>query len=464
MEEIKTFKLCSDYRRDDFDFAEIQTSKNNPVVRGIPTYPYLMPSNKGTSFTYKLAPDLFFKRKLQDGGISSSFRSSSYNELCGTFDDLAEVISYFLAKELIDPQTGKNIVEVPEYRLATFTDKNGTVQRGCVSKNVCKDQNEQLMSMRDILKLTSHNQNANSIEDYMKAIENYMKIANIKCDLEAMRRALILKSEYSWLNANSDDTNSNVTVIKRKLQYGSFELIPGGIIDNGSSFEMSSPYLSGGTSSGQSYHQDLLLDDSYSSTNPNGERVFDFQSYPRMHTAFHLNPKTLLFSDTKWGSENYAYEYCLACEMLSDKELFRLSYEIKTQLDIEKAIKAVDETYGASIKGAPKSIEWPPLLKDYMRETHKYKKRILSFVVADYYLDAAFNAFIEKSDRKKPSKLYSIFQEKMLGLPLQSSKEAYDERFLNIANLLGIEVDKEKLASLEFKTQEGPAKAEQQPS
>lgn len=42
MQEIEKFEICSKYRREDFDFDEIQNDRNNPPDnRGYPTYPLL---------------------------------------------------------------------------------------------------------------------------------------------------------------------------------------------------------------------------------------------------------------------------------------------------------------------------------------------------------------------------------------------------------------------------------------
>jgi len=179
-----------------------------------------------------------------------------------------------------------------------------------------------------------------------------------------------------------------------------------------------------------------------------------------MHTAFHLEPKKLLIPDTKINNINYAYEYSLASEMLEDKELYRQIFEIDKQLDVQNAVSAIDEIYGASIKGAPKEINWPPYLKEFMFETNNVKSKILSFVVSDYYLKVAFNATILNSNN---AQTFDTFKNEMMQVPLQPSKEAYDEIFVAIAQKYGIEVDKEKLKTLTFKAS-GEPENEKQPN
>ena len=186
MAETKTFKVCADYKRDDLDFAKIQYSKDNPPnKKGLPTYPNLISSNQGSSFTYQVSKDWFFKRKLQDGGtplniFSQHHFNQAYNELCGSFDDLGEVIAYFLAKNIIDPKTGEPIVFIPEYRLATFTDKENIMYRGCLSKNICESSDEQLITIADMMK--SCDITGNTIEIYMQALKKFANTKKYNCD------------------------------------------------------------------------------------------------------------------------------------------------------------------------------------------------------------------------------------------------------------------------------------------
>ena len=468
MEEIKTFKVCSDYRRDDLDYAKIQSAEGNPKDKwGVATYPYLIPSSHGSSFTYRVSSDWFFKRKLQDGAapldiLSQHHFNQAYNELCGTLDDLGEVISYFLVKNVIDPQTGKPFVHVPEYRLATYTDKENITYRGCLSKNICQNPNEKIVTMAEMM--TSAGLTGNSIEVYMKALKLYASGKKCKCDFDAMRRSLILNSYVCWKLANSDNHKHNVIVLSRTLPDGTFEIVPAGMIDNGSSYELSSPYTIGGVSSEELRLAKLLKDEEFSSVDENGNRVFDFAYYPFMHTAFHLNPEALVDKNTKINGKNFAYEYSLASEMLEDKELFRTIYEFEKQLKIESAIEPINEIYGASVKGAPKTINWPPLLREFMFETNNVKSKTIAYVVADYYLSVAYSATVGKADKENPSKQYAAIAEYMLTLPLQQSKEAYDEIFVKVAENFGVKIDKEKLAKIEFKLKGEMAKPEQQPN
>ena len=459
MAEIEKFEICSKYRREDFDFDEIQIDRNNPVdSRGYPTYPVLMPSHQGSSFTYKVSDKWFFKRKLQDGGhphtiFSQHHFSQAYNELYGTFDDLGEVIAYLLAKSVVDPKTNEPIVKVPEYRLATYKDKEGILLRGCISKNVCDNPDKKLVSMSDIMKFAQVN--GNSIDVYMSAIEKYTKGRNCECDLDLVRQTLVKNSYFNWKISNSDNHKNNVMFIIEKLPNGKVKFDVSPLIDNGSAYELSVRYKN---EDDEIRLEQLYSDKDFSAKDENGNSILNFSYYPYMHTAFHLEPSKLLISDTKIGDRNYGYEYSLASEMLEDKELYRQVYEIDKQLDVQSAISAIDEVYGASIKGAPKEINWPPYLKEFMFETNNVKSKILSYVVSDYYLKVAFNETIKNSNN---AQTFEVFKKEMMQVPLQPSKEAYDEIFVAIAQKYGIDVDKEKLKTLVFKASGEPENAKQ---
>ena len=114
-------------RRDEIDEAAIMEEGYSKYNRYI--YPQKVGST-GSSFIVKISGDTFFKRKLQDGNSGSLGR---YEELDGTLDDLAEVMCYTLAKNLGEvpvldgsgQQIQKPLVGCAEYRLASYTTKNG---------------------------------------------------------------------------------------------------------------------------------------------------------------------------------------------------------------------------------------------------------------------------------------------------------------------------------------------------
>lgn len=460
------FKICSDYKRINLDFSEIQREKNNPLDKnGYPIYPYILPSSQGSSFTYKISDDWFFKRKLQDGNapaliLSQHHFNKSYNELQGSFDDLAEVICYILAKNIIDKKTNEPIVKVAEYKLATYTDKDDYLLRGCVSKNVCTNPDDKFISMSEIL--VPCGITGNSINVYMQALEKYCKIKNYIFDYNKVRRNLIKNSYFCWLVANSDNHKNNITFIISKNQEGKIELKVSPLIDNGSAYELSSPYLV--TSTQKSRFQELLNNDEFSREDEFGNRFYDFLYYPYMHTAFYLDNDNLILNDTKISDKSFAYEYCIASEMFSDKDLYNDIYEINKQIDIQKMFDEIDMQYGSAIKGAPPLIEWPKYLKEYIIATNEIKNKTLAYVLADYYLYVAFNACIETIDRQKPSNVYNYFKDAMLSLPLQENKEAYDKIFLDIAKSLKIEIDEKKLNELQFKKIDELNKSENQPN
>lgn len=458
------FKVCSDYKREDLDFAKIQMAKDNPLdKKGYPLYPYLMPSSHGSSFTYKINDNWFFKRKLQDGAsplniFSQHHFNQAYNELFGSFDDLGEVIAYFLAKNIIDPETQKPIIFIPEYKLATFTDQENITFRGCLSKNICDDKSEDLITMANILKYT--NLTGNSIEEYMTALKKYASIKRCNCDFDEIRRTLILQSYFCWKIANSDNHKQNIIFIQKRLPDNSFNFSCTGLIDNGSAYELSSPYLINSDEPEPRYKK-LLENPEFSSLDENGKPKFDFAYYPYMHTAFHLNENTLKDKNTKINNKSFSYEYALASEILDDNKLFKLVYEIDKQCDIQKAVDAIDDIYGTENSNSQKSVNWPPFLKEFMFETNNVKSKTLAFIVADYYLSVTYNELIGKGNKENPSNLYQSFREKMLTLPLQTSKTDYDAEFLKIAKSLNIQIDEKELKSIKFKLEDELSKAKQ---
>ncbi len=457
MEDYTNFKICSDYRRLSVDFAEIQNEKGNPLDRhGYPTYPYLVPSSHGSSFTYKLSDDWFFKRKLQDGSyphtiFSQHHFTQNYNELSGSFDDLGEVFCYFLSQTLIHPETNEPLIKIPEYKLATYTDKDNIKYRGCLSKNICQSPNEKLITMADMLKWAGTK--GNSIDVYMSAVERFCKVNNCICDFAKFRRDLIVNSYFCWKVGNSDNHKHNITIIQRKTPDGKMEIFVSDLIDNGSTYELSVPYINGAELTGNTRFESLLQNDNFSKVNEKGERVFDFTYYPFMHNAFQLDVSVLPFEPPKFYGKHFSYEYCLAAEMLEDKELFDKIYNIEKQFDLEYAFSKIDETYGTSIKGSKKEIKWPPLLKEFMYATNDVKSRTISFVVVDTYLKTAYSECVEKLEPDKPNAQYETIRQVMLASPLQPKKEVYDEIFIALTENLGINIDKSKLASLKFKVE-----------
>lgn len=469
MENITTnFKLCPDYRRERLDFSEIQWSKDNPIdLRGRPTYPITIPSSHGSSYTYKISKDWFFKRKLQDGNSPQSVFSQhhqvqAYNELSGSLDDLGEVLCYILAKNIKNSTSGEPIVSVSEYKLASYLDEKGITQRGCISRNVCTDPKMKLVNMSEILKSASLPQTSNSIDVYMSALKHFCNLKNYDADFDKIRETLIKNSYFCWKVANSDNHKLNITFLVTPNENGKGGVLNvSPLIDNGSAYELSTPYFSAGTT--ESKQSDLLIDDENSKMDENGNRVFSFTHYPFMHSAFNLDPRVLLFDNVDLENKNYEYEYCLACEMLSDKNLYEDIYQIDNQISIDSAINEINEIYGTSFRDNPKSINWPPLLKEFMHETNNCKSRILSLVVADYYFHAAYTTCVEPVSRVKPTKQYEELRNLMIGLPLQQNKEAYDKLFTELLNSYNISFNPQLLETLEFKNQDTFSKPGQQP-
>jgi len=466
MSEFQVFKICPDYKREGFDFCEIQRDKNNPIdSRGYPLYPFVLPSSHGSSYTRKINKDLYFKRKQQDGNnpaaiFSQHHHNKQYNELAGTFDDLAEVICYILAKNIISPKTGEPIIKTAEYALATYTDEEDVLLRGCITKNIVGE-NEQLLNMAEIMNATQIN--AKNMDGYLEALQKYCTSKKWILDIEKVKRDLLKNSYYCWKVANSDNHKNNITFLVKSLPSGERELVVSELIDNGSAYELSSPYHSA-SNPDKARIEVLLEDDNFSKVNENGERVFDFPYYPYMHTAFHLNNDKVLVQNTKIGDKSFSYEYALAGEMLSDDNLLYDISQIEQQFDIDKMIAEIDELYGSGMRDNPKKLNWPPLLKEYMHATNAIKSKTMSYIVADYYLQTAYKACIEDIDVSRPTELYKFFSDVMHSMPIQESKQAYDLMFLKIAEAYGVKFDVSKLASLKFNKDSAELAYQNQPN
>ena len=451
MDHMENYFICKDYKRKSFDFNEIQRHKDNPRDSfGYPKYPETLSSSVGSSYTYKLSDDIFFKRKQQDGNglaqdtiLSLHHYNKNYDELCGSLDDLAEVICYVLAKKLINPKTGEPLINVAEYELATFTDKEDILLRGCISKNLCSGDTS-LVSMADILKSTRLN--GNSLDVYMQALEKYCAGGKFVTDLEKTRRDLIKNSYFCWKVANSDNHKNNITFLSIKIDENKFMLVVSSLIDNGSAYELSSPYILNSTNKPK--FQSLLESDEFSTSDENGNKKFSFPYYPYMHNAFYLDDSVLLFRNNT-AEKSFSYEYCLASEMLSDPELYFEIYEIEKQFNLTAMEEEIDKTYGSP--AFDHAINWPPLLKEFMHATNDVKSRTLACVVADYYLHTAYSSLVEKVDRNNPPPLYDEFKQQMLSLPLLPNKQAYDEAFVTLAKQYNIKIDPTKLEDLKFK-------------
>ncbi len=467
MSEFQVFKVCPDYKRKSFDFCEIQRDKNNPIdSKGYPIYPFVLPSSHGSSYTYKLSNDLFFKRKQQDGNnpaaiFSQHHHNKQYNELSGSFDDLAEVICYILAKNMISPKTGEPIIKVAEYALATYTDKEDIMLRGCITKNIVSGDNEQLLNMAEIMNAT--NINAKNLDGYLEALQKFCSTKKWILDIEKVKRDLLKNSYYCWKVANSDNHKNNITFLVKRLKTGGCELVVSELIDNGSAYELSSPYHSA-SSPDKARIEVLLEDDMFSKTSEIGEREFDFPYYPYMHTAFHLNGDKVTVQNTKIGDKSFNYEYALAGEMLSDDKLLYDISQIEQQFDIDQMIAEIDELYGSGMRDNPKKLNWPPFLKEYMHATNDVKSKTISYIVADYYLQTAYNACIEEVDVSRPTELYKFFSDIMHAMPVQESKQAYDLMFLKLAEAYGVKLDVSKLAALKFKKDNAELALQNQPN
>lgn len=442
MKDLSSFKICPDYKRESFDFCEIQRDKNNVIVKnGELLYPYLLPSSHGSSYTLKLSDNLFFKRKQQDGNLPATIFSQhhfrrDYAELSGSLDDLAEVICYYLSKDMIDPKTQMPLIKVANYKLASYTDEEGVEFRGCVTENIVGE-NEELINMADIMKNSQglDGKTDKTFESYSRSIQKYIRLKNIKCDFESLTQSMIKNSYFCWKVANSDNHKNNITFLLRHNQNGEKELLVSPLIDNGSAYELSAPYVAASDINNPRFVKLLDFPD-FSKTDSNGNKFLDFSYYPFMHNAFMFDTDNINAEITMIGDKSYSYEYGLAAKMLSDDELLRQIYQIENQIDIEKMFSAIESEYGTAT-----GFNWPPLLKEFILATNKVKSQTLSYVTADLYFQNAI-----KICEQSP-KLVELKNE-FLRLPLQQAKDDYNKLFIELCESNGIRVDKNKLGNL----------------
>ncbi len=462
--EDNTFKFCSDYRRLDLDFNQIQREQAKQFGEASKQlYPRVMPHTQGSSYTYQISSELFFKRKQQDGNtpreiLSQHHYNKAYNELVGSFDDLSEVVCYVLAKNIISPQTGKPIVDVAKYALASYTDSEGFLQRGCVSENVCKAENEELVSMGDILKSQGKTGKVlKTLEVYIAALEEFCQGKKIKGDLAKLKHDLVKGAYFCWKVANSDNHKNNITFIITTNADGAKEIRVSPLIDNSSAYDLSAPYNSA-TFQEKPRYATLLGDDQYSKTDENGNRVFAFSHYPYMHSAFTFEAEDLLAIGESNGRQ-LKFEYALACELLTDPELLDQVFEIEKQFNLHKMFAEIDEAYGSNRKGEIKA-NWPPLLQEFMIETNNYKSKTLARVVADYYFMAATAALGKNVNGNSPA--FLALKETFLKLPLLPSKQGYDEVLCELAENFGVNINAASLAEIKFKREASEKQREPQ--
>ena len=445
-------EMCK-YRRKEIDEARI-------LVNSDYAYPKKIPAKDGTSSAVWIDKDTVFKRKLQDGNHSLNFHSTHhhvYDEFEGTFDDLAEVISYRIAKNLGTRQkvmydgSVKEVplVDVAEYDLAIYTNKEGVEYRGCTSKNIVPSGSikNQMIKGCDLFNiLDSSSKPKNSLTNHIKALslhrDKMQKFSEAPVVVDPnVEDDLIINSYFCWKIGNSDNHSGNILYVQTEQPDGTLLLSLGSMIDNGSGWELSSPQGSVDGKALTSLERMFETKNVEISVNQNGNPTAVFNSDPFKHNAFHLDAGNLNGHSKHLGEEKFEYEFDLAANMLSNQNVYDVIYNVETKFDADSVIADL---------GKEKLLNYPKLLPETIRGLTQFKSNLLSTVVADYFCYTAFSACVESVDQQNPSELYQNFQQEMLQMPLQPNVESYMQAFLNIADQNQVEVNLEGLNNINF--------------
>lgn len=443
-------EICKYYRRE-YDYSKIRYESMLNPQKG--SYPKYVPAKDGSSNSFWMNPNQLFKRKLQDGNFTLNFHSGHhfrYEEQVGSFDDLAEVLSYTIAKNLgtrVKTDNNGNSFEAPvvdcaKYELATFTNAEEQVYRGCVTENIVPN-GAHLIKGSDILRgIPEGTRPTNSLPDYLKAVEAFGKRMGCAVD-KNIENDLIINSYFCWKIFNSDNHGSNITFLNQRSPDGGFILTVSPIIDNGSAWELSLPYANqNNPSEGCRYETIKNSESCVATTDENGKTTYTFTKEPFVkHTAFSLKAGSLGGHSKEINGEKFEYEYDLAAHALANPEVYSAIYSIESNFNLQGAFKEMGDTY---------RILWPDHMKDVIAGASQYKTDLISSVMADYYCYTAFTNAVGEVNQEQPSETYLMFREEMQKLPLQPNAESYMEEFLKIAEQNQVAVDQSQLENLEF--------------
>ncbi|MBQ9786384.1 MAG: hypothetical protein IJW25_02845, partial [Clostridia bacterium] len=246
----------SKYRRHEFDYGEIKWQ----AMQNGQNYPKALSVDKGHSTLYQFSPDYFFKRKQQDGnhGLHSegygihSQHHFVYDEIIGSFDDLAEVMCCKIANKLGTTQKtnylGQKyeapVVDTAKYFLAVYKNKDGDEERGCLTENVAKNAHliQGTTFLQNLPCATPTRTPENSLPNYLKALNDYSEKTGIVLDPN-IQRDLVVNSYFCWKVANCDNHCNNITFLQTRNPDGTNVLTVSPIIDNGSAWESAISYI-----------------------------------------------------------------------------------------------------------------------------------------------------------------------------------------------------------------------------
>ncbi len=447
-------ELCK-YRREEYDYSDIKFRTLNDPIK----YPKKLNVKEGHSTCYQLSQEWFFKRKQQDGNyyLTNNIHSQHhfiYNEEVGSFDDLAEVLCYVLAKNMgtrtkydrNGNPTEVPVVDVTEYRLAEYTAEGDELQRGCVSRNIVKP-NETIIKGNAILGYLSEDPNSltepdNSLKNYIAALKKYAEISGVELDNNIVKD-LIINSFFCWKVANSDNHSNNIVFIQERTPEGS-KLRVGTLIDNGSAWELSIPLYTtkiDGTQESR-FKQIYVGLTGDPNITPEQARDVKFERNPFFyHNAFTLDAGDLYGNQKFLNGKNLSYEYDLAAYALSSPEIYDAIFKINNNFDLQRAFDEVDAQY---------RLVWPEFMKETISATADYKSRLISQAMADYYCYTAYTQCVSTLDQEDIDQTYLTLSAAMRELPLQPSAEDYSKHFLALAKENGIDIDQQQLAEISF--------------
>ncbi len=448
-------EICK-YRREDLDYGRIREDSRYAGK----TYPKKLPVVDGHSTSYQISDEWFFKRKQQDGNyyLSSSVHSQHhfiYEESVGSFDDLAEVLCYTLAKNMgtrIKTDNSGNQVVVPlidcaEYKLATYLSETEELQRGCMSRNIARP-GQRVIKGIDLLNYLTDNRNAaaspaNTLPNYIAALKHVSRSTGTRIDRN-IAQDLIINSYFCWKVANTDNHSNNIFFVQEKDENtGAWTLSVGALIDNGSAWELSMPYhVFKPDGSMYCRYQDIyskLTGEDEISADKVGDINLEENPFC-YHNAFKLEAGDLNGHSKMLNGKKLDYEYDLAAYALTYPEIYQAIYQIEQEFDIERAFYEVSSTY---------SLKWPDFMKETIRATSEYKSKVLQSVMADYFCHTAYTSCVADIQGESDV-LYNLFRQEMENLPLQPNLQGYISTFEHIAEQYRIPIDRDKLSTLEF--------------
>lgn len=412
----------------------------------------IISATDGTSNTVFLEDtNQFFKECVQDGNKTARWQMDQGAhtfvpvEEAGSFDDYAEVLCYYLAKNLgqrqITDYTGETklvpLVNCARYQLAVYSDKNDYPHRGCLSDNIA-GQGELLIKGSKLLEpLKDPNRPAQKVRNSLANHREALKIFKERQEAVGTRQVildpniendLLINSYMSYRVSNGDNHSSNIMYMQKILPDGSIYLTVAPMIDNGNAWEMS-------TGQCLSLYKSIIE----KNTNENGE--FVLTDSPFKAHAFHLDTGSLNGHSKTLNGKDMLQEFEFAAHALSNPEFYNAIYLFEQNFDVRQAYKELAINYRSN---------FPQEVTQLTIADSEIKGQLMAQAMSSYFCYTAFKACIGEVDDQNPSDLYTLFQSQMGELPLQPDIQGYVDAFKNIAASQQIEVSDEQLSNLDF--------------